>query len=374
MGTNHDPTNTNLFHVPIYIGNLSYNLCIYVNNLNTKGTHALMVVPIPKDVEHQIGMVDITTPAMKKFRKEIVDISIRESLCLYGINGINGSVKNQLEVHKIGNYNISIAQDRNQLLDSVNWQIFNKPFDFDKRISVFDDEKLYPFDCCYVVAQATKNIKDDGFGIVYKNKNIDYIPTAHELVDNDIHEYDVECYHLSIQKEPIIDLSTFKNKRQVGGIDEWGGYADDSLKKTLHEMIIKNNVNSEGKPTTNGIYTKKHNKLNVNAMCDSIRFHPVKMEDGTILKIYIPKIECITYFKINGLFSNANIFIPNERVDINEAINESVDESIHEAVGEVVDEAVGEVVDEAVDEVVDDAVDETTNKEIRCKNSRCVIA
>ena len=136
MGTDHDPTNTRLYHVPIYIGNLSYNLCLYVNNLDIKETPALMVVPIPKDVEHQLGMVDITTPTMKGFRGDVADLFTNPINSLsFGNYGCNSS----LQVHRIGNYNVSIASDKDELLNRVNWQIFNKPKDFERRISVFDD-------------------------------------------------------------------------------------------------------------------------------------------------------------------------------------------------------------------------------------------
>lgn len=315
MGTDHDPTNTKLYHVPVYIGNLSYNLCLYVNNLDTKGTSALMVVPIPKDAEHQLGMVDITTPVMKGFREDLDNLfNRRNNLRAFGIKGFNGS----LQVHRIGNYNISIAPDKDQLLNRVNWQIFNKPIDFERRISVFDDLRLYPFDCCYVVAQATENIKNDGFGIVYKNRDTDYIPTAHELGEKDMHNYDVECYHLSTHPEVKIDLSAFRNWNQINNIDEWGGYADGVLKKTLHEMMIKNNVkvvNMTGESTNNGIKLEKHIGSDIQNICSGIQFHPVKMEDGTISKMIVPKIECISYFKINGYFCNANVLVLNDNAD-----------------------------------------------------------
>lgn len=376
MGTDHDPTNTRLYHIPVYIGNLSYNLCLYVNNLDTKGTPALMVVPIPKDAEHQLGMVDITTPAMKGFRSDVSEIFNRRN------NFLNFCVKgfdSPLQVHRIGNYNISIASDKNQLLNRVNWQIFNKPKDFERRISVFDDSKLYPFDCCYVVAQATENIKDDGFGIVYKNKGTDYIPTAHELTEKDFHHYDVECYHLSTKNESAINLSVFRNWNQMNGIDEWGGYADGALKKTLHEMMVKNGVkvvNMTGENTNNGIKLEKCTGYEISNICDGIQFHSVKMEDGTISKMAIPKIECISYFKVNGYFCNANVLISNENKDgdfinfINEVTETNTTSKEVCDLEKEIDEASAEICDNKETEDLEKGIDE----ENYSRPSHCAIS
>ena len=77
-----------------------------------------------------------------------------------------------LIVHKIGNYNISIAKSVDEVLNKINWNIFNKPVDLNERIKVLTDKNIHKFDeCCFVVAQATKSIHKDGFGIVYKKTN-----------------------------------------------------------------------------------------------------------------------------------------------------------------------------------------------------------
>lgn len=61
---------------------------------------------------------------------------------------------------------------------------------------------LYPrqYAYFYVVASAIKNIKDDGFGIVYPrlDNNITYIPTAHEDTENEP-DFDVEIYNLNFK-------------------------------------------------------------------------------------------------------------------------------------------------------------------------------
>lgn len=372
MGTYHDPTNTRLYHVPIYIGNLSYNLCLYVNNLDIKNTPALMVVPIPKDTDHQLGMVDITTPAMKGFRSDIAELFIDyETL---GFFGNFSSHKNSLQVHRIGNYNISIASDKDQLLNRVNWQIFNRPKDFERRISVFDDPGLYPFDCCYVVAQATENIKDDGFGIVYKNRNTDYIPTAHELGEEDMHHYDVKCYHLSTNHEVKIDLSAFRNRNQINNIDEFGGYADGALKKTLREMMTKNNskvFNLTGENSNNnGIKLEKQTGYKLHK---SIQFHPVKMEDGTISKMTIPKIECISYFKINGYFCNANVFVLNDNTDTLDECEVKIHKSAAKSASQKLQL---EEIDEEIDEVneVLSSTEKTIDEENHVRPNHCSIA
>ena len=186
-------------------------------------TNSVMVVPFPVNpntLSCNIGLVDISTEDMKKLRKEII------SLKPYLTNSF-GSVKNYshtdslkpLEVHKIGNYNISIATSYNQLLERIDWTKFNKPDNFEKRMGTFRNTSLYPqkYAYFYVIASAIENIKDDGFGIVYPqlNDNLIYLPTAHEDTKNE-YNFDVEMYVFGYNKSSYTkkDFHNILNKLQ----------------------------------------------------------------------------------------------------------------------------------------------------------------
>jgi hypothetical protein len=164
-----------------------------------------MVVPFPVNPHtssSKIGLVDISTENMKELRTEIKSLKPQKFSDSFSKNSysLSRSKSIPLEVHQIGNYNISVATSLDQLLDRVDWTKFKKPSDFNERISTFRNEKLYPrkFAYFYVVASAIKNIKDDGFGIVYPQLDDDiiYIPTAHEDTESE-HKFDVEIYNFT---------------------------------------------------------------------------------------------------------------------------------------------------------------------------------
>jgi hypothetical protein len=342
MATEHDPSDTKLFHVPIIINEKSYNMCIYINNLDTHGSPALMVVPFPKSNKYPIGMIDISDFNMKIFRENIIDLCKPKMKSRgYGMeNSLGLNNDDSLQVHKIGNYNISIANNMSQLLNRVDWNVFGKPANFEERMSVLDDNKLYPFDCCYVVAQAIENIKDDGFGIVYKNIGIDYIPTAHEFTGGK-HEYNVKCYHFSTVLNDTIPLSQFETSSQpnpsqsnssntyqqrfMNDYDYSNVRWDDNFGRInhfdrSHDFDRPSNFNQYG-TRSNKLKCEKHNsdydKEQIKKACKLIQGHQVKMEDNTYKKIHIPLIECINYIDIDGYYRNANICIKNNNLHIN---------------------------------------------------------
>ncbi len=170
--------------------------------------NSIMVVPFPVNPHtssSKIGLVDITTNDMKELRTNIKSL---KPLPRYLTNSfgtrsysLSDSMK-PLEVHKIGNYNISVATSLDQLLERIDWTKFNKPANFVQRVETFKNPMLYPrqYAYFYVVASAIKNIKDDGFGIVYPrlDNNITYIPTAHEDTENEP-DFDVEIYNLNFK-------------------------------------------------------------------------------------------------------------------------------------------------------------------------------
>lgn len=174
-------------------------------NRNTKKGNSIMVVPFPVEKNTKIdniGLVDISTKSMKEMITNIKDLKPIKKSRNFGKDTLsyNGSFEcAPLEVHKIGNYNISVATSLNELLNRIDWNKFKKPTDYNKRINTFNNSNLYPtnYDYFYVVAEAVENIKDDGFGIVYPQLNEHcYIPTAHEDTDQQA-DFDVEIYSFS---------------------------------------------------------------------------------------------------------------------------------------------------------------------------------
>jgi len=114
-----------------------------------------------------IGLVDITTNKMKELRSNVKSLkpTIMTNSLSYGLGkqSLSRSVV-PLQVHKIGNYNISVAISISDLLHRIDWTKFNKPQDFNQRVSTFENKNLYPpkYKYFYVVASAIENIKDDG--------------------------------------------------------------------------------------------------------------------------------------------------------------------------------------------------------------------
>ncbi len=272
------PDTTKLINIPIKIHGEStkYNFFIYVNNFDlfnnnqnmehnnfndspyenyasyepinnfssyqTKN-NSIMVVPFPVEKgtkPDNIGLVDVSTKSMKELRDKIKALKPKLKSSRGGFDMfLNCSNSSPLEVHKIGNYNISVALSLNQLLNRIDWTRFNKPRDFNQRVQTFNNEKLYPsnFDYFYVVAEATENIKDDGFGIVYPQlNNFQYIPTAHEDTEQ-TPEFDVEIYNFGYN-DSIKDID-FKNV-----LRNINGQPVKMINNTYKNMLYDDNIKS----------------------------------------------------------------------------------------------------------------------------------
>lgn len=183
------------------------------NNINNNYKHdnakkSIMVVPFPVNPHTpsaNIGLVDISTDDMKELRSQIKSLKpVPQFTAMTNSYSQKDAFSTlPLEVHKIGNYNISVAISYDQLLERIDWTKFNKPRDFEERVKTFRNRVLYPPQYAYffIVASAIENIKDDGFGIVYSqlDEQITYIPTAHEDTQHE-HDFDVEIYNFSYNK------------------------------------------------------------------------------------------------------------------------------------------------------------------------------
>jgi hypothetical protein len=210
-GNNYKRNNNNFsnrFMDSINITNSLGNYATFEINSNSSN-NSIMVVPFPVQphtIVSKIGLVDISTDSMKELRTSIKNLNPNIPKTFsnsYSLSTSFDEYSDSLEVHKIGNYNISVATTYNQLLDRIDWTKFNKPDNFEKRMQTFRNPNLYPrqFGYFYVVAEAIENIKDDGFGVVYPQlpNNIIYLPTAHEDTEEE-HYFDVEMYTFGYEK------------------------------------------------------------------------------------------------------------------------------------------------------------------------------
>jgi hypothetical protein len=286
------PDTTKLMNIPVIIEDKKYNFFIYVNNFDlqtqkmnqmsdrlfmdfesndnfsnfgnfgnfasflprdefykknklnstSNSNNSIMVVPFPVEkgtLVSEIGLVDVSTESMKELRQSIKSLkpkkkSINESLGMS--KSFSRNFSEPLEVHKIGNYNISVAKSMTDLLNRIDWSKFNKPADFEQRINTFKNPNLYPreYGYFYVVAEAIENIKDDGFGVVYPQlKKYFYIPTAHEDTASE-HNFDVEIYNF--------------------------GYGTDNINKTYYHQTLNKLKNQRVKMLNNSYKNMSYDK------------------------------------------------------------------------------------------------------------------
>jgi hypothetical protein len=182
----------------------------------------IVAYPIEKDVENPlIGLVDISTDTMKKFRKEVQEFKpILKSRSLNAFMSNSFSLSDSLEVYEVGNYLISVALGFSDLQSRLDWTKFTKPSDFELRIKTLLNPNLYPptYKWFYVVASAVKNVKDDGFGVVYPRLSADllYFPTAHEQrINNSInggYDFDYELFGYSLREKPDAQITLTSNE------------------------------------------------------------------------------------------------------------------------------------------------------------------
>lgn len=274
-----EPDTTKLFSIPVIVeGGVKSTLSIYVNNFDVTpddamdgynlpsmakkptmsglyynawgqlvgypqneqsetqsvGSHtnggAIMVVayPVEKDVENPlIGLVDISTDTMKKFRVDVEALNpIMKKNFTESDGATFGLVSNSLKplkVYDVGNYKISVALGFSALESRLDWTKFTKPDDFELRIKTLLNPKLYPptYKWFYVVASAVKNVKNDGFGVVYPRLSADllYFPTAHEQrKDNSVnsgYEFDYKLFGYSMREKPDAQITLTSNEVKV---------------------------------------------------------------------------------------------------------------------------------------------------------------
>lgn len=292
------PDTTKLMNIPVIIDKNKYNFFIYVNNfelytgkkmssvfvddnIGSIGNYAtfqsndefyknnrdfdsansIMVVPFPVEkgtTFGQIGLVDISTKSMKNLRDSIESLKpvSRSASTLLGMKSYSTNSTEPIEVHTVGNYNISVATTLHDLLNRIDWNKFKKPDDFEQRMKGLKNENLYPsqYNYFYVVASAIENIKNDGFGIVYPQlKDCFYIPTAHE--DNSLHhKYDVEIFSFDYNK----NSSIYNSKYIKQSLSSLQNQNVKMLNGTYKKMDYDESISSFNYKEENGLM-KNHN-------------------------------------------------------------------------------------------------------------------
>jgi hypothetical protein len=284
MLTEDNPTGTQLFNTSVDINGKKMIFTLYINNIETHNG-AFMVVPFPLTSLEDIALIDASTDNIKSFIKNVKNFCDRSKSKSLSLSSISNGSYGILEVYNVGNYKISIAMDLNQLLKNIDWRIFQKPNDFESRISVFSNKNIYPFECMYVVAQTHQNIQNDGFGIIYKNPGFMYFPTAHEHHEYEQGQlYDVECYNLRHNSQKFFSHKKYTN------FNKYNQYS-----------IIDHNKYGE-----NNYYNmNKINSLLEKINCKFLSNSP------NINNIKVTKINEIDKIKINGRFENSNIIYIN---------------------------------------------------------------
>ena len=196
LATDAAPSSTRIYMVPVTIDGMAYTCMMYTNDLAVRtGVPGLMIVPFPNDSKASVfGLVDVTT--MKAFREEVVTAFPRSQRYTNTL-GLYGDGPDFVPVHEIGNYKISVVPDLAGLNTSINWSRFSVPNDIGTRLGVLQDRHMVPLHSGFVVAEAVRSVKDDGFGVVFPGHHAMF-PTCHEGSSSAVHDFDVVCYGVVI--------------------------------------------------------------------------------------------------------------------------------------------------------------------------------
>jgi hypothetical protein len=280
---NNEPSKIKLINIPVTIDNVAYNALFYSNNYNldrssyfmddyfTRGrylessfnsnlrnpTCLIIPIPVPQNYNYELGFVDMSVTKTVNF--------------LRNLSKFKKDTQNDttLDVYTTGIYKISVATSKYDLINKINWNIFMKPVDFDKRLNTLDNTTLfYPdYKWLYIVLSSDIDIPNDGFGIVYKSLDVDYFPICREDKSNNIN-YNVELYHFSKNNG---------SNTKIGPLQTLGSTT----------ILSKSDLD----------------------MLNYLSTIPVQFERGKVKQMQIDNIKYCNYYKIMGTGQNKNIYI-----------------------------------------------------------------
>jgi hypothetical protein len=285
---NNEPSKIKLINIPVTIDNVSYNALFYSNNYTldrssyftddyfTMGRYlessfnsnlrnpSCIVIPIPvlPNNNYELGFIDMSIDKTVQF--------------LTNLNKFKKDTQNDttLDIYEVGVYKISVASSKYDLVNKINWNIFVKPNDFEKRLNTLDNTTLFYADYkwLYIVLSTDVDISNDGFGIVYKSSDVDYFPICREEKDkfniNNNINYNAEIYHFS------------KNNGSTSKVGP--------LKTSGSTTILSKN------------------DLNILNYLSTI---PVQFEKGKVKQMQLDNIKYCNYYKIIGNGTNKNLYL-----------------------------------------------------------------
>jgi hypothetical protein len=284
---NNEPEKNKMVHLPVKIDNEPYNALFYLNKYNLDNppsklqdnyftqaiwhyksynynlrdpTVIVIPIPIPKRSELEFGLIDINTNKIHTVFNTI--------------NNFKPSSETNLNTYDNNFYKMSIFRSKEELLTRIDWNVFNKPYDFDLRVNTLFDNNLYfpEYDWIYIVLIAETDILNNGFGIVYKSLDVDYFPIAREIREstklNRGVNYDLELYHFS---------NTDGSKSTIGPLG------------TKAYTTLVNKTDMETLNYLNGI--------------------PIIFEKNIVKRLTIDNIKHCNYYNIKGKGKNKNIYL-----------------------------------------------------------------
>ena len=283
---NNEPSKIKLINIPVTIDNIAYNALFYSNNYTldrssylsddyfTTGrylessfnenlrspTFLVIPIPVPHNYNYELGFIDITTSKTVEFLN---------NLTKFKKDTQNDLTLDMLDIYNVGLYKMSIASSKYDLINKINWNIFIKPDDFEKRLSTLDNVNLFYADYkwIYIVLTSDVDISNDGFGIIYKSSDVDYFPICREDKSKNI-TYNAEIYHFS------------KN----------------------------NGSNSKIGPLKTSGYTSILTNTDMNLL-NYLSTIPVQFEKGKVKQMKIDNIKYCNYYKIIGNAPNKNLYL-----------------------------------------------------------------
>jgi hypothetical protein len=234
--------------------------------MNLRSPTCLVIpIPVPQNYNYELGFIDMSTTKTVEFLN---------NLNKFKKDTQNDTTLDMLDIYNVGTYKISVATSKYDLINKINWNVFIKPNDFEKRISTLDNTSLFYSDYkwLYMILTSDIDIQNDGFGIVYKSSDVDYFPICREEKDrfnisNNVN-YNVELYHFS---------------KNDGSNTKIG-----PLKTSSSTTILSNS------------------DLNLLNYLSTI---PVLFEKGKVKRMKVDEVKYCNYYKIIGSAPNKNLYL-----------------------------------------------------------------
>lgn len=194
LATDSHPKSTRLFSIPVVVAGQPWTCLIYTNDMEVDADKpALMIVPFPNlSSRSDFGLFNVSKT--KGFRRQVVRAFKKYETTTKNISRRNARsmADSFVPVLEVGNYRCSVVSNAEALATSIDWSKFHTPADLEQRLSVVSDPELNG-GCGFVVAEAFRSVRDDGFGIVFPGRHV-FFPTCHEGNESGFHDYDVCCY------------------------------------------------------------------------------------------------------------------------------------------------------------------------------------